>query len=52
MKTTLNQFFARYGGVILIVVGVIAYVSISGMFGACPACRIITKSVGLPSLEK
>lgn len=52
MKTKLSQFFARYGGVILIVVGVIAYVSISGMFGACPTCRIITKSIGLPELGK
>ena len=48
----IKSFFARHGGVILIVVGIIAYVSISGMFGACPTCRVITKSVGLPELGK
>jgi hypothetical protein len=52
MKTKLSLFVASYGGVSLLLVGVIAYVSLSGMFGACPACRVITKSIGLPFLGK
>lgn len=52
MKTTLSRLFTDHGGKILLIIGVIAYVMISGMFGACPTCRIITKSVGLPQLGK
>ena len=52
MKTRLKRFFADYGLFVLLMLGVIAYVSISGMFGACPACRAITNSVGLPELGK
>lgn len=48
----IKSFFSRHAGAILLVVGVIAYVTISGMFGACPTCRIITKFVGLPQLGK
>lgn len=50
MKTSLKSFLARYGGVIFLAVGIAIYVSISGMFGGCPTCQIITKSVGLPFL--
>jgi len=52
MKTRLKQFFADYGFALLLLLSVIAYVSISGMFGACPACRAITNSVGMPQLGK
>lgn len=52
MKTSLEQFFARYGFTLLLILGVITYVSIFGMTGSCPACRVITKSVGLPELDK
>ncbi|WP_395730874.1 hypothetical protein [Prosthecobacter sp.] len=52
MKAALSLFIRRHYGFLLIVVGVIAYVSVSGMFGACPMCRAVTKSVGLPSLTK
>jgi hypothetical protein len=48
----IKSFFSRHEGLLLLVVGVIAYVAISGMFGACPMCRVITKSVGLPQLGK
>ena len=46
----IKSFISRHAGAILLILGIIAYVMISGMFGACPTCRVITKSVGLPSL--
>ncbi len=48
----IKSFISRHAGLLLVVVGVIAYVAISGMFGACPACSAITTSVGLPQLGK
>ncbi len=35
---------------ILIVVGIIAYVTISGTTRSCPTCTIITEKLGIPSL--
>lgn len=52
MKTKLSRFCTDHARAIILIIGVIAYVSLSGMFGACPTCRVITKSIGLPELGK
>lgn len=48
----IRSFLSRHAGLLLLVVGVIAYITISGMLGACPACRAVTNSAGLPQLGK
>lgn len=35
---------------ILLIVGIIAYVTISGTTRSCPTCTVITEGLGIPSL--